>query len=139
MAHHKNGMAEQKKIVCGLAFGSLSGVWGMLPERMCREMSGVGLLSCFMISLYLKMFSGGKANGIRAKTGVTDCQKGGKSRQGVFFKGDTHLSCPISHVRPVLELARRLAVFLLETLGKILRVVEAYGIGHFGHGHVGLP
>lgn len=71
--------------------------------------------------------------------GVTDCQKGGKSRQSVFFKGDTHLSCPISHVRPVLELSGRLAVFLLETLGKILRVVEAYGIGHFGHGHVGLP
>lgn len=132
-------MAEQRKRSCAVLHSvHCRAFWGMLRKE-CAGRCPALVFVLFHDIIISKNVFGGKANGIRAKTGVTDCQKGGKSRQGVFFKGDTHLSCPISHVRPVLELARRLAVFLLETLGKILRVVEAYGIGYFGHGHVGLP
>lgn len=132
-------MAEQRKRSCAVLHSvHCRAFWGMLRKECAGRCSALVFVLFHDIIISKNVF-GGKANGIRAKTGVTDCQKGGKSRQSVFFKGDTHLSCPISHVRPVLELSGRLAVFLLETLGKILRVVEAYGIGHFGHGHVGLP
>ena len=138
MAHHKTVWRNNEKDRVRSCIRFIVGRFGVCSGKNVPGDVRRWSLSCFDIIISKNVF-GGKANGIRAKTGVTDCQKGGKSRQGVFFKGDTHLSCPISHVRPVLELARRLAVFLLETLGKILRVVEAYGIGHFGHGHVGLP
>ena len=139
MAHHKTVWRNNEKDRVRSCIRFIVGRFGVCSGKNVPGDVRRWVFVLFHDIIISKNVFGGKANGIRAKTGVTDCQKGGKSRQGVFFKGDTHLSCPISHVRPVLELSGRLAVFLLETLGKILRVVEAYGIGHFGHGHVGLP